>query len=372
MSTDTQPITIRDVAAAAGVSPSTVSRVLTDSVHVADDKRAAVLAAIERLHFRPSLTARGLVRGRSWEIGVLAQGISSPFYSLVLAGIADGLQDSGYQPIFAEGYSADLVIRALTTFVDRHADALIVVGGQTPDKLLLDLAEQLPVVAVGRSMSGRERQCLQVSHLEGAYAATRHLLELGHTRIAHITGLRSHPDSAERIEGYTRALREAGLEADPRLIVNGDWQEPSGVAGVQTLFGRKLPFTAVFAGNDQIAYGAMLALHGRGLRVPLDVSIVGFDDQRGATYTNPPLTTVHQPMEEMGRAAAQGVLRLLRGEDLALPVFATTLVVRDSTVRCPAPAERRHRVGSFGGAVSPGRPRRNRNTPSRTPDGGRG
>ena len=338
MSADRQPITIRDVAAAAGVSPSTVSRVLTDSVHVAEEKRASVLAAIERLHFRPNLTARGLVRGRSWEIGVLAQGISSPFYSLVLAGIADGLQDSGYQPIFAEGYSAELAIRALSSFVDRRADALIVVGGQTPDELLLDVAEQLPVVAVGRSMSGRERQCLQVSHLEGAHAATRHLIDLGHERIAHITGLLSHPDSAERVAGYTRALREAGLLADPRLIVSGDWQEPSGLAGVETLFAREAAFSAIFAGNDQMAYGAMLALHQRGLQVPRDVSLVGFDDQSGASFTNPPLTTVHQPMQEMGRAAAQGVLRMLRGEPLELPVFATRLVVRASTApRCPEP-----------------------------------
>ncbi len=335
MSSDKQPITIRDVASAAGVSPSTVSRVLTDSVHVAEDKRAAVLAAIEQLHFRPNLTARGLVRGRSWEIGVLAQGISSPFYSLVLAGIADGLQDSGYQPIFAEGYSAELVIRALTTFVDRHADALIVVGGQTPDKLLLDLAEHLPVVAVGRSMVGRESQCLQVSHLEGAYSATRHLLDLGHRRIAHITGLASHHDASERVLGYSNALREAGLAADPQLIVTGDWEEPSGVAGVRALLDRDVAFTAIFAGNDQIAYGALLALHERGLRVPRDVSLIGFDDQRGASYTNPPLTTVHQPVQEMGRAAAQGVLRLLRGQPLELPVFATKLIVRESTARPP-------------------------------------
>jgi LacI family transcriptional regulator len=338
MSSDRRPITIRDVAKAAGVSPSTVSRVLTQSVHVAEEKRTAVLAAIERLHFRPNLTARGLVRGRSWEIGVLAQGISSPFYSLVLAGIADGLQDSGYQPIFAEGYSAELVIRALSTFVDRHADALIVVGGQTPDELLLDLAEQLPVVAVGRSMAGRESQCLQVSHLEGAYAATRHLLELGHTRIAHITGLLSHPDSEERLEGYRRALREAGLEADPQLIVSGDWQEPSGLAGVETLFARHVAFTAIFAGNDQIACGALLALHKRGMVLPRDVSIVGFDDQRAASYTNPPLTTVHQPAHEMGRAAAEGILRMLRGAPLALPVFATELIVRESTARLSAGA----------------------------------
>jgi LacI family transcriptional regulator len=336
MFSDRQPITIRDVAKAAGVSPSTVSRVLTNSVPVAEAKRTAVLAAIERLRFRPNLAARGLVRGRSWEIGVLAQGISSPFYSLVLAGIADGLQDSGYQPIFAEGYSAELVIRALSTFVDRHADALIVVGGQTPDKLLLDLAEQLPVVAVGRSMAGRESQCLQVSHLAGAYAATRHLLELGHRRIAHITGLLSHPDSAERLEGYRRALREAGQEADPQLIVSGDWQEPSGLAGVETLFGRHAPFTAIFAGNDQIACGAMLALHKRGLHLPRDVSIVGFDDQRSARFANPPLTTVHQPAQEMGRAAAEGILRLLRGAPLQLPVFAAELIIRESTARLSA------------------------------------
>ncbi len=264
---------------------------------------------------------------------MVSQGLSSPFYSLVLAGIADGLRNSEYQPVFAEGYAAELVIRALDTFVDRHADAVIVVGGQTPDTLLAVLARQLPLVAIGRSIAGCESQCLQVNHLEGATAATRHLLDLGHTRIAHITGLLSNPDGSVRVEGYRRALRDAGLEPDPDLIVTGDFEEPSGLAGMQSLLDRRVGFSAVFAGNDQMAYGAMLALHQRGLRVPHDVSVVGFDDQRGASYTTPPLTTVRQPAEEMGRAAAAGVLRVLRGEPLALPVFSTKLIVRQSTAR---------------------------------------
>jgi LacI family transcriptional regulator len=325
------------------VSVSTVSRVLTGNAPVTAEKRAGVLAAIERLHFHPSLAAQGLVRGKSWEIGVLAQGIASPFYSLMLAGIADGLRDSGYQPVFAEGWSAELVIRSLDTFVRRNVDALIVVGGQAPDRLLADLAERLPLVAIARSITGREGQCLQVSNVEGALAATRHLLELGHTRIAHITGLLSHTHRAERLEGYRRAITEAGLRPDPALIVTGDFEEPSGYDGVRTLFARRTRFSAVFAGNDQMAYGALLALHRRGLRVPEDVSVVGFDDQRGASFTTPPLTTVRQPAAQMGRAAAEGILRVLRGEPLALPVFSTELIVRESTTRYRPVAARRTR-----------------------------
>jgi LacI family transcriptional regulator len=338
------PITIRDVAAAAGVSAATVSRVLSGSVPVTAERRAAVLSAVSRLNFHPSLTAQGLARGRSWEIGVMAQGIASSFYALMLAEIADVLRGSGYQPVFAEG-SAELVIGALDTFMRRNVDALIVVGGQTPDRLLLDVAARMPLVAVARTIAGREGQCLQVSSVEGARAATRHLLELGHRRIAHVMGIPSHEHSAERLAGYRQALAEAGVRYDPALVVTGDFEETSGYEALQALFRRRLRFSAVFAGNDQMAYGALLALYRRGLRVPQDVSVVGFDDQRGASFTTPPLTTVRQPAAQMGRAAAEGALRVLRGEPLALPTFATELVVRESTARFRPLAARPGRSG---------------------------
>lgn len=338
MSGEKQPVTIWDVAEAAGVSVSTVSRVLSGSVNVTAEKRAAVVAAVEQFHFRPNVAAQGLARGRSRALGVLAQLIASPFYAPILAGIVDGVRDSGYQAIFASGSVPEEADQAVEMFLERRVDALIVVGGRAADEQLLAIAEKLPLVMIGRSLAGREDRCIHVRNLEGARDAMRHLLRLGHTRIAHITGIPSHPDAVERREGYAQALQEAGLSVDPRLVVTGDFEEKSGFDGVQALLARGARFSAIFVANDQMAYGALLALYRRGLRVPEDVSIVGFDDQRGAAYTTPPLTTVRQPAFEMGRAAASALLRSLRGQPLELPEFSTELVIRDSTKRRRRPA----------------------------------
>jgi LacI family transcriptional regulator len=343
MSAEKQPVTIWDIAQAAGVSVSTVSRVLSGSVHVTPEKRAAVLAAVEQFHFRPNVVAQGLARGRSRALGVLAQVIASPFYAPILAGIADAVRDTGYQPIFASGNAPEEADQAVEMFLERRVDALIVVGGRAADDQLLAIAEKLPLVMIGRRLKGREDRCIHVQNHEGARAAMEHLLKLGHTRIAHIAGIVWHPDAIERREGYVQSLREAGISVDPRLIVQGDFEEKSGFDGMQQLLARGTRFSAIFAANDQMAYGALLALYRRGLRVPEDVSIVGFDDQRGASYTTPPLTTVKQPAFEMGRAAALALLRSLRGEPLELPAFSTELVIRESTARCAGAAGTRKR-----------------------------
>jgi LacI family transcriptional regulator len=340
------PVTIRDVAKLAGVSPSTVSRVLSGATHVAMEKRAAVLAAIEQFHYRPNVVAQGLARGRSRAIGVLTQDVTSAFYGGIQLGIAQGFRGSGYQPLFAAGNAVDEAEEALDMLLDRRVDSLILVGGRVPDDRLAQVSASVPLLAIGRSINGLEDHCLHVANLEGAREATRHLVGLGHRRIAHVTGIPGHRDAVDRYDGYVRALTDAGLPVDPRLVVAGNFEEQSGAHGVQKLLARRVRFTALFAGNDQMAYGALQALARRGLRVPQDVSVVGFDDQRGAAYTIPALTTVRQPAVEMGRAAAEAVLRLLRGEPLSLPTFSTELVVRESTRRLGrAPAARRRRRG---------------------------
>jgi LacI family transcriptional regulator len=331
MGSGKQPVTIWDIAAAAGVSVSTVSRVLSGNPHVTEAKRAAVLAAVERFHYRPNVVAQGLARGRSRVLGILAEEIASPFYAPVLSGVAEALRDTEYQPIFAEARLAGEAEARIDMFLERRVDAAIIVGGRAPDELLASVAAQVPLVAVGRSISGLEDHCLQVKNLEGGYEATRHLLGLGHRRIAHITGIISHPDSIDRRAGYQRALEERGIAWDPALVVEGNFAETSGHECLRTLIQRGAGFSAVFVGNDQMAYGAMLALFEVGLSVPEDVSLVGFDDQRGASYTTPPLTTVRQPVVAMGRAAAEAVLLNLAGGPLELPTFNTELIVRQST-----------------------------------------
>ena len=330
-------ITLEDIARQAGVSPSTVSRVLNGSKRVADDKRALVLAVIEEHRYRPNPVARGLVHGRTMMIGVLAQDIGSPFFAKMISGIEEGLGRTAYRPILTtthwqtgdvedEGHSLELLL-------DRRVDGVIVLGGRIPAAGLRAVAAKTPLVVVARRVEGLATQCLYVDNEGGAYRATRYLIGLGHTRIAHITGTAGHPDATDRLAGYRRALAEAGLGADERLVVEGRFTEESGLAGVEELLARGVRFSAIFAANDQSAYGVMLGLFNHDYRIPADVSLVGFDDQFLSSYTLPPLTTVHHPTVELGRAAAEGLLRLLDGGEPMLPRFPTDLMIRKSATR---------------------------------------
>jgi LacI family transcriptional regulator len=328
---ESRMVTIRDVAEHAHVSRSTVSRVLNSTVPVAPAKRAAVLNAVEALSYRPSVVAQELARGSSNAIGVLPQGLSNPFFGRLLKGVEQGLRGSGYYPLFASGEQPSDEARALDLLLSHRVDALILIGGHLPDADLVRLAERVPLIAIARTVVGLEHRCLRVGHVEGAYKATRHLLNLGHKRIAHIGGLPWHTDAISRREGYERALAEAGIALDPALLFEGDFEEQSGLTVTEKLLASGTPFSAIFASNDLMAYGAGLALYRHGRRVPHDVSLVGFDDQPSAAYTCPPLTTVRQPTIEMGMAAARALLDQLRGRGFALPAFNTDLVLRDST-----------------------------------------
>jgi LacI family transcriptional regulator len=328
--------TLEDIARKAGVSPSTVSRVLNGSKHVADDKRALVLAAIEQYGYRPNLVARGLVRGRSMTIGVVIQDISSPFFARMVSGIEQVLDHTEYRPMFAsthwrsDAQASD--VRSLQLLTERRVDGVIVLASSIPDQELRAVAAQVPLVVTARSVPGLEAQCLCIDNQEGAYRATRYLLGLGHTRIAHLAGTPGHPDAADRLAGYRLALAEGGLPVDPHLIVAGVFTEESGMIAVEQLLARGERFSAVFAANDQMAYGAMLGLYNHGYQIPTDVSLVGFDDQFLSAYTLPPLTTVRQPSEAMGRAAAEGLLRMLNDQPPALPRFPADLVIRKSVL----------------------------------------
>jgi LacI family transcriptional regulator len=261
---------------------------------------------------------------------VVTQEISSPYYGEMLKGVEQALEGTPYHPIFASGHwRADQEEAALKVIVSRQVDGLIVMDGSVPEERLLELAQSMPVVVVGRSIPGL--RCLGIDNAQGAYEGTRHLIELGHRRIAHIAGPQSHRDAIERLRGYRRALEGAGLSFDPALVVEGDYLEPSGLLAVEALLARGALFTAIFAANDQMAYGANVALYRRGIRVPHDVSLVGFDDLPSSSYFTPPLTTVRQPGLEMGWEAARLVLALLERHDYTPKPLAARLVVREST-----------------------------------------
>ncbi len=330
-------VTLEDIARQAGVSPSTVSRVMNGSKRVADDKRALVLAAIEEHQYRPNLLARGLVRGRTMLIGVIAQDIDSPFFARMVSGIERGLGRTPYRLILTTTHwhteDHEDEVGSLQLLLERRVDGLIVLGGHIPDVELQSAAGHVPMLIVARRVQGLESQCLNIDNEEAAYRATRYLIGLGHKRIAHVTGTRGHPDAEERLVGYRHALTEAGLTIDERLIVEGLFTEDSGLAAMEELLARGERFTAIFTANDQSAYGVMLGLFNHGYRIPTDMSLVGFDDQFLSAYTLPPLTTVRHPSLELGQAAAEGLVRRLEGQELLMPRFAADLIIRKSAMR---------------------------------------
>ena len=296
-------------------------------------EQAAIQAAIEQLGYRPDKVAQGLVNGASMTIGVLTQHLASPFYGEILMGIETGLSGSPYTPIIVPGnWHLNEEVHALDVLLERRVDAMIILGGDIPDSQLLALAEEIPFVLVGRRVEALQEYCVTADNHRGAYQATRYLIDLGHTQIAHITGSLNQLDAIQRRDGYFAALENAGIKMDLRLVVEGDFRERSGLLALENLLTRNVLFSAIFAANDQMADGVLLGLYSRGLRVPDDISLIGFDDQPGSAYTIPPLTTVRQPAFEMGAAAAKGALALLAGES-ANAHLSTELILRTSTIR---------------------------------------
>lgn len=330
-------VTLDMVARAAGVSPSTVSRILNGTARVNDDKRAAVERAIRQLNFQPNAVARGLAQGRSSTIGVLTQDLSSPFYGEALHGIEDVLAGSGFSPLFMSGHW-NLVdeVACISHLLARRVDGIIVLTGRLGDDQLAEYARRVPIVVAGRDSSAPGVACLRFDNFRGAVLAVRHLIDYGHTRIAHVAGPPDHADSIERLRGYRAALEEAGLTYDPALVVQADYHQPGGLLAMHQLIDSRQSFTAVFASNDQSAFGVRLACYRRGIRVPEDVSIVGFDDVPDSLYSIPPLTTIRQSICAMGQAATRILLTAITTGSLPQAVIdlpLPELVVRESTGR---------------------------------------
>ena len=329
-----EPVTLLDVAREAGVSASTVSRILNGTAKVAPAKREAVEAAIARLKFKPNLFARSLKTGITMTVGVLTQSIESPFYARALKGVEDGLAHSGHAPLIASsGWHADSEMNCAQLLLSRKIDGLIILTGTMSDSQIREVADKVPVVVTGRQLEGPNLRSIQLNQQDGGYLATRHLLDLGHTRIAHITGVLERPDAMQRMQGYTRAMQEAGMAVDPVLVVAGDFTSEGGSRAMNQLLELDKPFTAVFCANDETALGARLALYQHGLHVPQEMSIVGFDDLPAAVYMTPPLTTVRQPVYNVGVYAAHTLLTMMGYPAEAVRVPPLELVVRNTTRR---------------------------------------
>ncbi|MDX1415177.1 MAG: LacI family DNA-binding transcriptional regulator [Candidatus Promineifilaceae bacterium] len=331
-------VTISDIARKANVSNSTVSRVLRGTASVSPKKYQAVMDAIAELDYRPNIFAQSLASGQSMTIGVLTQNFGSPFYDGILLGILEGLEETRYRPLFVDGrWETRTEIRALNMLVDRQVDGVIILGGQISEDELHEFAQQKPLIAVARKLKTLPEQCIFVNNYAAAHSAVTYLVERGHREIAHITADMNYSAAVDdvyyRRKGYQQALIDAGIEPDPRLLVEGNLQQQSGVLAVEMLLGRGRVFSAIFCANDQMAFGARLALYRRGIRVPEEVSIVGFDDETSAAYMIPPLTTVRQPAVEMGQAAANAILDLIAEKPPEKKLFDAELIIRESVAR---------------------------------------
>jgi len=327
-----EAVTLSMVAKAAGVSASTVSRILNGTAAVNEAKSKAVHEAIAELGYIPNPVARGLAGGRTLSIGVVTQSIDSPFYGVALRGIEDELDRVGYSPLFVSGHwNATEEARCFDMLRSRRVDGIIVLTGRLSDSALKHTAKSLPIVATGRRLRAPNLFSLDFDNQLGARLATQHLVELGHKRIAFIAGNSEHPDANERLNGYKAGLEQAGIAFDPELVAPGLFHEESGLLATERLLDTRRRFTALFAANDQMALGACLALHRRGLRIPQDVAVMGFDDLSISRYSTPPLSTIHHPAYELGQGAASAMLCLLRGEKPTFELPGPKVVAREST-----------------------------------------
>jgi DNA-binding LacI/PurR family transcriptional regulator len=327
-----RPPRMEDVASVAGVSHQTVSRVLNGFSKVRPETRDRVLAAIEELGYRRNTAARTLVTRRSGSIGVITADMNHYGPASIMLGLESASRAAGYGLSLTglPEISATSLRQAVDQVLDQAVEAVvIIVAHEAALALAHSLHIQVPFVLVEGDLSATPLTA-GVDQIAGARLATNHLLDLGHHSVLHLPGPLDWLEATARREGWRMALQEHGCRV-PALMVEGDWTSRSGYGAARAMLAESRP-TAVFAANDQMALGLIRALHEAGLRVPEDVSVVGFDDVPESGYFTPPLTTVRQDFRELGRRIMALVLRRLAGElNASVPLVEPRLIVRSST-----------------------------------------
>ncbi|MGH9901059.1 MAG: LacI family DNA-binding transcriptional regulator [Pyrinomonadaceae bacterium] len=342
-------MTLADIAASAGVTPMTVSRVINESGYVSSGTREKVLSVVQEMNYRRNGLARALKRQRTDTVGLVLGDIANPFAAELSRGVREVLTAHGYELfICISEQSAKEDVAAFDALSDHRVDGVIVATRASKmgnDRLAEVIDVGIPVVLIGRDFRHPSADLVTADHLRGGYEATLHLIRLGHRRIGFVGVSLTSGMWLRRFQGYLDALREHGLPVEERLIVGGGAggadQSPGystesvGYEGMKQLLALRERPTAVFARNDFTALGAMSAIKKAGLRIPQDVAVVGYDDVPLATHTSPALTTVRQPTREQGRIAADFLLR--RVESPEPPpreerILNCELVVRESTV----------------------------------------
>lgn len=342
---DAKPPRIRDVARVAGVSTATVSRALSQPGLVSAKTRESVLAAVAATGYRINLAARNLRRKQTGSIVVLVPHLSNPFFSLILSSIAKVASEAGLNVLVADTREADGADRQIAEYLyNNRSDGLIVLDGNLTEAMFTgdDREGRPPVMFACEWLEGHDQPSVTVDNHHGARLAVGHLVALGHRHIGHVAGPPENVLTRHRAAGFRHALAQAGLPADERWFIEGDFTLRSGVAAAERWLELDERPTALFCSSDAMACGFISRLRRNGVDVPGDVSVVGFDDIDIAAHFTPPLTTIRQPRAEIGETATAILLQLMRapegGENTPTmkersKVLPLELVVRDSTGR---------------------------------------
>ena len=325
---------IKDIARLANVSHSTVSRALSGSGLVSAETASRIRHIAEDAGYRPSAAARSLVTSRTATIGVVVTSIADPFAGEVVLGIEDAANDHDYSVILANSNAQpEREVKVVRAFEERRVDGIIVTSSRV-GAIYVEMLSQtrVPIVLLNNQHPSEFMHSVTIDNLAASFQATRHLIDLGHRRIGYIGDRFGCQSDTDRFGGYRSALDLAYLPFLPEYVAHGNGKSDGGVSAMETLLSLASPPTAVFCYNDMTALGAMSAIAARRLKVPDDISVIGFDDVFVAQYSAPPLTTVRQPMREMGRIALETLMKLLAGTG-AQPNIKVPgeLIVRQST-----------------------------------------
>lgn len=335
-------ISIKDIAREVRVSHPTVSRALRGSPLVKPETAERIRQIAEQMGYRPNAVARGLATNKTWTVGALVTSIADPFTAEVFGGVEELANDNGYS-VFVANCSEDPAreLRVVRLFQERRVDGILVLSSRV-GALHMPLLRQLrvPIVLVNSEHPDQFAHSVMIDNVGGACMAVQHLINLGHRRIAYLGDRLGFRSDIERFAGYREALGLADYSFEPDLVLHGNGTAEEGRLVMTRLLAVSDPPTAVFCYNDLTAIGALSAIRAHGLRVPEDISVVGFDDLAIASFTGPPLTTVRQPKQLMGRTATEILLRLFSGPQEKTQVrLMGELILRESTASAPARRE---------------------------------
>ncbi|TFC15690.1 LacI family transcriptional regulator [Cryobacterium algoritolerans] len=333
-------ITIKDVAALAGVSVATASRVLSGNPATSPDSRARVVAAVTELDYRPNAQARALRSTRSDSIGLLVSDVRNPFFADLAHTVEQAALAAGYVTLLGNANERkEQQDRYLDTLISRRVDGIIVAPlGDGSGSIRSLITREIPTVFVDRTVDGLDIPSVTTDSEAGIRQAVEHLAAAGHTRIGYISGPQATSTGRDRFAAFTRAIAGTGLSQDPELVYFGDYQAASGSAGVHALLQLRRPPTALLAADSLMAVGAIAILHKLGRRIGADIALIAFDDIEWFALLNPALSVISHSVEEMGRIAVDMLLQVIDGAKPESVVLPSELIVRASSSTPTSPA----------------------------------